>query len=83
MKRLEQTSTPRRRKGLRLTDRELDEVFGGGRYELEADRDYVGSTSTAANQLRELWRERRGQLRITEDSKNGVITVEVEAPTVP
>lgn len=81
MKKLEQTSPAiRRRKGLHLTEREIAEVFNGGRYELEAERDYTGSASTAANHLRDLWRAQRGHIKITADEKNNVVVVEVEPP---
>lgn len=80
MKKLDPTTTVRRRKGLHLTEREIADVFGGGRYELEAERDYTGSASTAAQHLRDLWRAQRGHIKITADEKNGTVTVEVEPP---
>lgn len=80
MKKLEPNTTVRRRKGLHLTEREIAEVFDGGRYELESGRDYTGSASTAAQHLRDLWRAQRGHIKITADEKNGAVVVEVDPP---
>jgi len=80
VKKLEESNGPRRRKGLHITDREIAEIFDGGRWELEASRDYTGSASTAAQHIRELWRAKHGSLRVTGDEKNGTVIVEVEPP---
>lgn len=80
MKKIEKPSVARRRKGLHLTEREMDEVFSGGTFELEVGRDFDGAASTAAQHLRDEWRRRYGQIEITPDGKSGVVMVTVTPP---
>lgn len=69
---------PRRRKGIQLTEREISEVFAGGRFELEPGRDFTGSPTTASNQLRALWVSQYGRMRTT--VQDDVLVVDVQPP---
>lgn len=69
----------RSRKGLNLTDRELQTIMDGGSFELIEGNDYDGAASTVTTQLRTAWRKAHGNLKC--DVNSGSIIVTVEVPT--
>lgn len=55
----------------------LDDLFDGRTWELTRGEDFTCSASSAANLVRQAFRERYGLIRITEDKEAGSIRVTV------
>jgi hypothetical protein len=66
---------------LNLSARDWAAILEGGVFELEAGTDFTGSIGGANQAVRDILVARMGTWRLSEDKKNGTITVTVTKAT--
>jgi hypothetical protein len=66
---------------LNLSARDWAAILEGGVFELETGIDFTGSTAAVSQTIREILLARMGSWRLSEDKKNGTITITVSKAT--
>lgn len=80
MKRIDPERAPRRRRNLTLTDRDWEDIFKGGKFELVEGKDFQHSINGARDELRRILNDKFGKASISVDEKNGTLTLTITPP---
>lgn len=81
MKRINPEKQTRRSSiNLNLSEKDWKNILDGGVWELRQGEDFDGSTSGASALVRAVLEARMGAWRISEDKKNGTLTISIKAP---